>query len=161
MKNKETNLFKLAFMLLLLGSVFVKAQTTVTVNYFDESNQVFSVEESGKLFFNDDNLMINTNGTNTTSIPVELIKRITFSEETMETTELTTENLVLYPNPATNFIRIQSNSGELIDVKIYSMQGQLLLSGKYFSSENIDVSSLEKGIYVVKADKSNLKMIKK
>lgn len=161
MKNKKTNLFKLAFMLLLMSSVFVKAQTTVTVNYFDESNQVFSVEESGKLFFNDDNLMINTNGTNTTSIPVALIKRITFSEEMMETTELTIENLVLYPNPATNFIRIQSNSGELIDVKIYSMQGQLLLSGKYFSSENIDVSSLEKGIYVVKADKSNLKMIKK
>lgn len=161
MKNKKTNLFKLAFMLLLMGSVFVKAQTTVTVNYFDESNQVFSVEESGKLFFNDDNLMINTNGTNTTSIPVALIKRITFSEEMMETTELAIENLVLYPNPTTNFIRIQSNSGELIDVKIYSMQGQLLLSGKYFSSENIDVSSLEKGIYVVKADKSNLKMIKK
>ena len=57
------------------------------------------------------------------------------------------DNLIkLYPNPVSNILRIETNELNAIsDVKIYSIQGVLLLNSK---ENQIDVSLLPSGIYI-------------
>jgi hypothetical protein len=56
-------------------------------------------------------------------------------------------SIKLYPNPVSNILHIEtSNSNTLPEVKIYSIYGVLLL---YTKGNQIDVSSLSNGIYIV------------
>lgn len=58
-------------------------------------------------------------------------------------------NFSLYPNPAQEFIQISGlNSGE-ITFSVFSLAGELIKKGKITSDETIDVSQLNKGVYLV------------
>lgn len=96
-----------------------------------------------------------------TSLPVSIIKKIVFSDA-LATQEvgLNKQNVQLYPNPSSNIIRITAES-KLLDVKIYSTTGQLVLSGKYKPDEYIDVSKLNAGVYLVQVNGVTIKLIKK
>ncbi len=162
MKKKNSFLlFSLLF--LLFGISQLEAQTAVKVNYYDGSSQSFSIEEAGRMYFNSSNLMINTDGTSTTTIPVSIVRSLVFTDESLATTEVSSvkDKLLLYPNPATDYIKIVTESNELLDVVIYNAQGQLVLKDKYNSGSDIDVSQLGTGVYFVKANQSNLKFIKR
>ena len=66
--------------------------------------------------------------------------------------------VVIYPNPTSNILHIYTNNPNVIsDVRIYSMQGALLLHVK---GNQIDVSSLSNGIYIVKVDGISRKIVK-
>ena len=53
----------------------------------------------------------------------------------------------LYPNPAQDFIRF--NTDKFVLYEIYSMSGNLLLKGR--TEQIVDISFLKAGIYYVKA----------
>ena len=59
--------------------------------------------------------------------------------------------LKIYPNPAKNKIKIE-HSSELKEVKIYSLQGQLVLVS---NNDDLDISNLKNGIYIVRVDYIN------
>ncbi|MEP1096098.1 MAG: choice-of-anchor D domain-containing protein [Cyclobacteriaceae bacterium] len=63
------------------------------------------------------------------------------------------ENAIeVYPNPATNFMLINSN--EVESMEIYDLNGGLILTG--YVSKEINVSSLKQGIYLLRLkDKEN------
>ncbi|MCB8994676.1 MAG: T9SS type A sorting domain-containing protein [Bacteroidales bacterium] len=65
----------------------------------------------------------------------------------------------IYPNPATNFIIINSKylSGSLYEV--YNAHGDICLKG-ILDSENVDISSLSPGIYFIKIGNYNFKIVK-
>lgn len=71
-----------------------------------------------------------------------------------------TNSLVLLPNPAINYLTISSNTSEKLNVKIYSVAGQLLLYGSYLSGEQIAVDKLTPGLYVVLINDKSYKFIK-
>lgn len=64
----------------------------------------------------------------------------------------------LYPNPAKNTISIDKGENDLVFVSIYNIMGQLLLQ-KTLNSDNshIDISHLQKGMYIIdlKNEKGN------
>ena len=102
---------KITNMLLLLASYYSFAQTGVTVTYYDGNTQAFNVSTAGKLYFASDNLYVKTDGTTTpTTIPVNIIRKITFSNALATTTFGENNNhLMLYPNPSSDVIRIKSS----------------------------------------------------
>jgi cytochrome c peroxidase len=55
-------------------------------------------------------------------------------------------DIQIYPNPANNNVSIVLPNGES-DLHIYNINGQLILSKKVISQLQLDISSLEKGIY--------------
>jgi len=69
--------------------------------------------------------------------------------------------LVLYPNPGSGTIQIKSGTYEDLDVKIYSLTGQLVKQGKYLSGQDIDVSEISRGLYLVQVNDLTLKFSKK
>lgn len=152
--------------LLILFSIatFSFAQTGVLVTYYDGTTQGFNVENSGKLYFTSDNLNVKINSTTTTptTIPVTIIRKITFST-TLSTTTFgeNKNNLVLYPNPSSDVFRIKSDVVEDLKVEIYSLQGQLVQKGIYQSDEDINVTNLSSGLYLVQVNGLTIKFSKK
>ncbi|MFT5861166.1 MAG: hypothetical protein ACI865_003286 [Flavobacteriaceae bacterium] len=60
----------------------------------------------------------------------------------------------IYPNPATNMVSIKGiESG---NVAIYSIEGRLVYEGKYSANEQIDISSINAGVYVLKYSSSDI-----
>lgn len=150
-------------MLFIIFTTFSYAQTGVTVTYYDGTTQDFNVTTAGKLYFASDNLYLKLDGTTTpTTIPVTIIRKITFSE-TLATTTFgeNKNNLVLYPNPGSNVIRIKSDKNEELKINIYSLQGQLVHQGVYQTDEDINVTNLSSGLYLVQVNGVTIKFSKK
>ncbi|WP_379966168.1 T9SS type A sorting domain-containing protein [Epilithonimonas sp. UC225_85] len=163
MNNNYHFFSKVSFIFLMFVGVFTFAQTGVKIKYYTGTEQGFNVSASGKLYFSGDNLLVKSEANATeTSIPVSIIQKITFTDEVLATQNigLNKSNLQLYPNPSTDYIRIKSEVKSL-DVKIYSLEGKLLVSGTYKSDEDINVSKLNAGVYLVQANGVTIKFIKK
>ncbi len=71
--------------------------------------------------------------------------------------------IIIYPNPAQNELKIK-NELSVTEVAIYNLEGKLVLNKQAKHIESIDVSILQKGIYLVclkdKAGIKNYKLIK-
>lgn len=154
---------KFTLTLLLFLSACSFAQTGVTITYYTGETQAFNVAHDGKLYFETDNLFVKTDGTTTpTTIPVSIIRKINFST-TLATTTFGQNNhhIALYPNPGTDIIRIKSDASENLATKIYSLTGRLVLQGIYESDQDIDVSNLSSGLYLVQVNGLTIKFSKK
>jgi len=66
-----------------------------------------------------------------------------------------TSNLLIYPNPVKDMLTV---SGTYDSVKIYDIYGKLILSSN--TKQTINVSSLSKGVYIIKLDNTIKKLIK-
>lgn len=81
--------------------------------------------------------------------------KITVDLETLNVSEpefITSK--IIYPNPTRDFINIQSHE-EINSVEIYSLSGQKLMTS---SANKIDVSHLNKGVYIIKIELKNGKI---
>ncbi len=150
------------FSLLLIGLASF-AQTGVTVTYYDGTTQGFNVTTAGKLYFEQDNLLVKIEATSTpTTIPVSIIRKITFSNSlATQTFGQNKTNIVLYPNPASDYIKIKSDNFDALDTRIYSLSGQLVLKGSFQSGEDINVSGLSSGLYLAQVNGVTIKFSKK
>ena len=155
---------KKILLLLLLGCAFsLQAQTGVVVTYYDNTTQNFNVATTGKLYFSNDNLNIKVdNSTAPTSIPVGIIRKVTFAQPLSAISFGENKNhLAIHPNPSNDIISLSSDRYEPMEVAIYSLNGQLVHKGMYAPDETIDVSNLSTGLYLVQANDITLKFSKK
>ncbi|WP_046759275.1 T9SS type A sorting domain-containing protein [Kordia jejudonensis] len=72
-----------------------------------------------------------------------------FDFNTLSVAEKRIENLLVYPNPTTDFINISTNDAQIEKVEIYSTSGQLVIS-KNNNLEKIALNSLKTGVYLMK-----------
>lgn len=68
--------------------------------------------------------------------------------------------LQLYPNPATTELRIKGLQTTL-DYTIYNVLGKSVLKGTINNSNNIDITNLQAGLYMLRTEETTLKFIKK
>ena len=100
-----------------------KQITGVTITYYTGTTQNFSVESNGKLYFENEALYLKSNSTTeATVIPISIIQKITFSNTLGVTTFGQNENnLTLYPNPASDLIKIGANSNDVMEVLAFKV----------------------------------------
>lgn len=55
----------------------------------------------------------------------------------------------IYPNPARDKVNVQSSSTDVIEYRIFNMNGQEILQGSRITGEAIDISTLIKGAYYI------------
>jgi len=72
-------------------------------------------------------------------------------------TDLSSKILKIYPNPTNGIMNIESENTALPNVKIISIQGNVLLQTQ---SNRIDLSSFQKGIYFMQVDGKTFKISK-
>ncbi|MBZ9652436.1 T9SS type A sorting domain-containing protein [Psychroflexus montanilacus] len=79
---------------------------------------------------------------------------------TLSAGEFSLNEIKLYPNPVSNgVLNFETSSNEVLNVEFYNMLGQRVLTSK--ASKNINVSSLNAGIYLVKINQGSSSLTKK
>lgn len=73
----------------------------------------------------------------------------TFDFSTLSVDKTLLENLLVYPNPTSDIINIQSGVISIQKIEIYNMNGQLVLSEKN-NLEKIHVNQLKSGMYMMR-----------
>jgi len=75
--------------------------------------------------------------------------------------ENATSNFAIYPNPAQDIVNITSKTEPINQVEIFNMLGQKVLDLSFDQnlSENVDVSNLQAGMYVMKVNASTTKRL--
>jgi hypothetical protein len=69
------------------------------------------------------------------------------------------ETVSIYPNPAKNFIQISTDASSVHTVSIFTLEGKNVLSAS--NTNQIDVSNLSSGIYLVSIKAGNSETVKK
>ena len=87
--------------------------------------------------------------------------RFQFTTPTLSVDDVTTNELVMYPNPATNLVHISlKNNQRPSTIEFYDITGKLLNSINKFNAADvlqIDISNYKKGLYLVKLNLENNK----
>jgi len=100
------------------------------------------VEGVGNIAFN----ITSEDGTILSSIPVDYqIDLVSGLSET----DFDVKQIKLYPNPTTDYIQI-TNDNSVNKVAFYNIVGKRLNTSVHYSGKSHDVSSLQKGIYLVR-----------
>lgn len=77
--------------------------------------------------------------------------------------EVIAEKISIYPNPVKDILNVQGKSIEGSNIEIYHLAGGLVQKGK-LNANKVDVSRLNKGVYIISVDhngkKSTMKFIK-
>ena len=72
------------------------------------------------------------------------------------------KQVAVYPNPAKDFVIVQSSSKNVAEVKIYNTAGSLVKTISKVADNKINVSDLQAGVYILKIDGAeSVKLIKK
>ena len=66
-------------------------------------------------------------------------------------------DIVVYPNPASNHINIKSKL-DIINSKLFDVKGKLILKS---NQKNIDISHLSKGLYFLKLSTNKSEIVTK
>jgi len=76
---------------------------------------------------------------------------------TTDIVDASTKTITVYPNPVSDFVTIEGEKGL---VRIYDMNSRMVLTQDVTLNKQINVSSLSKGVYVVKASSKSYKLVK-
>ncbi len=86
------------------------------------------------------------------------ISRISFNTTSLD--RISDESIRLYPNPAFDFIHIES-AGRHFEMEIFDLTGKLMLSKAGIDETHVDVRSLAPAVYQVKIDRELFKLVKR
>lgn len=143
-----------------LSGLFASAQTELIVKLNDASEQNYSISENGRIYFEDENLMIDEGGQLPTGIAIASIRNITFAKNTTSIPQVNKDDSYIYPNPARDIINIVTSSDTEISIIIYDLNGRKVLQRNVFSGEQIDVTQLPAGFYLLKMNNKTIKFTK-
>ena len=80
---------------------------------------------------------------------------------TLNVDEITDNEIVIYPNPAQNIVKLSAVSGQMSEAKIYNILGMLVEEIEITSEEmEINISDYNSGVYFVEVDGEIVKLIK-
>jgi hypothetical protein len=131
-----------------------------SVSVEEGSSQSFTITANSGYVISD----VLADGTSVGAVSSYTFSSVTANHTIAASFELTTgventtiEEINFYPNPTTDVVYITGAKGQ---VNVYDLSGQLVLTQQINSSGNIQVSSLASGVYVVKVNGKNFKLIK-
>lgn len=75
-------------------------------------------------------------------------------DDTTDISKLNKNTLVIYPNPASDYINFRVTSTDIskANLSVTNLQGQLVLSQPILAQESIDISQVPNGLYVYKLE---------
>lgn len=147
------------FLILLLNSFSSKAQKNITIQYRDNQEITYSINHNSKLTFSENDLIISQSSGSIYYFEMENIRKIYFSNPNSLLDVVSQDNAILYPNPSSSSISL-SNIKSKTSILIYNLKGILMLSEIIYQDKSINISNLSNGIYIVKVDNKEFKLVK-
>jgi hypothetical protein len=74
----------------------------------------------------------------------------TFFDDVLSTDEFLAKDFNIYPNPATDFISIESEHTTIEKVVVVDLNGKVVLKDESLQLKNINISNLKQGVYILK-----------
>ncbi len=155
-------------LLLLLFAVmsigYSMAETTLRIEYLDGAELTTALSVVGRWEFTDGKfILVSTEGeVLAEKASVYDVRKVVFkSELTPTVTDETTAQLTVYPNPTQDLLFVDGlTEGET--VRIYSLEGQLLISevALHDGAVQLNVASLAEGTYLLQMGTEIVKIIK-
>ena len=135
-------------------SVELRAIVTMTDG---QEQQYFLTEDDQISFEGQETLVITTQGT-TVQINIDDIRKIEFVD-VMEAQEINASSPFFYPNPVSKAITFGNIEHNQL-IRICSVEGRLVREFQANPNERIDLSSLAPGVYVMRINDLNFKLLK-
>lgn len=156
----------IAALMLTLVAGTAAAETTVRVSFLDESRPdvVGSITPESKLALNGSSYFdFMKCGEATGKIAIADVKRITFSGSWMGVETPKAESaLRLRTNPVESVLSVEGyDSASSARLSVFSIAGREVISVRAWKGEDVDVSSLPQGVYILRINQSTLKFVKK
>lgn len=148
--------------LMLIGALCAAGQATVTVVGNDGNNRQFAVDATGEIYFGTDYMAVmpTASSSELTVIQMDDVRKVLFDGQ-VNIVNVSETSLTLTPNPATGSFTLHGMGSEPQTVTVYSISGAKVMQGRHSDGEQIDISALAKGIYMVRAGMSIVKLIKR
>lgn len=138
----------------------VIAQYGVVVQYTSNHEQTFILNNQGKIYFSDNNLIIDQSNGLTQTIDIADIRKLYFRNNlSINEDVVSDDNINIYPNPASNNFKLSNIKPNSL-ISIYSLDGRLLINQYNSSDQYIYIDNLQKGLYIVKVENKTFKLIK-
>lgn len=139
-------------------------QTTMTVTRSDRPvPDVFAITNASSLKFAGSPRTLNVSSLNNSmeTIPLGVIEKITFQtptgvEEMVSEARISLKNSIVY-----DCIRFAGMTEQNSDLRIFDTAGRLRFSNNHWNGEDINISDLPAGFYIMKAGTQTFKFIKK
>ena len=138
------------------GSIFAQSVTFHIVKS-DGTTAQYEMSSDAKIYYSDTQLFLDNNGT-TVSYNLSELRKAYFTTFD-NTNEIDNQQLAIYPNPAKDVLRI-ANIADDQEVTIYSINGAVIKRVIVSEDDEINISELRPGMYVVSAGNMFSKFIK-
>ena len=154
----------LLLMALTLGLVFhLTAQSTLmTVHMNDGTERSYQMTENDRVYFeNDETLVVEIalyKAVRSDRFSLADIRKIT-CQEVEGVSEDSYTSVCLVPNPVHDAFMLRNLNGKE-SIRIYGLDGRMVISIEAYDNQLIDISDLPVGLYLVKTEHQTLKMIK-
>ncbi len=112
---------------------------TIEITITDDSN----IEEPETFELNLVNVQTATLGTSQAIITIE-------DNDITNVSNLENNEIMIYPNPSNGIIYIKNNNSQLMDIKIYDINGRIIFTDKIQQFNQIDITNFQKGSYLIK-----------
>jgi len=119
---------------------------------------VFEVQSARDLMYIDAGLKVSTNAIQTNH---ELQTSPNETEITRADVDKGEIEVDIYPNPATNYVRVRVSDAEKAIVTLLNAEKRVLLKSKASDAETIDLQDLHPGIYYINIEKNGITESKK
>ncbi|MGB3606245.1 T9SS type A sorting domain-containing protein [Psychroserpens sp.] len=83
------------------------------------------------------------------------------TEETLATGQFLVSNFDVFPNPANEYINIESGQTDISSIVIYNILGKQVLKQNELTENRINISTLNSGIYIMKINAAGNSITKK
>ncbi len=119
----------------------------------DNTQIKVDLDNLNKLTFSATDLILNYSAGENESVSRSDIKKMVFGTSTGVQNVTVKSNFQVFPNPANDFIQLRNIPEGDYMVSIYSITGAQIFTVKTISISNlIDISSLKRGMYIIKAN---------
>ena len=149
---------------LLLGLVFhlVAQSTQMTIHMNNGDERSYVMTENDRVYFeNDETLVVEIalyKAIRSDRFSLADIRKIT-CQEVEGVSEDSYTSVCIVPNPVHDAFMLRNLNGEE-SIRIYGLDGRMVMSIEAYENQLIDISDLPVGLYLVKTEHQTLKMIK-
>ena len=153
------------FIFALFGAGIMNVQSqSVSLDIKNIDGGVKNIDVNGvrKITFGNGILIINYRSGSIENVVTSSIQKMYFTSFTgFNDILVDSKSVVVFPNPAMEFISMKNIAATDTKVDIYSMTGSLMIHlQQYTTNEMIDISHLTRGIYIIKVNNKALKFTK-
>jgi len=151
--------FLLGLVLLVAGQLMVAQSFKMIVVKADGTDEAYAVSDVQKIVFDLGNNTMTVNMK--AGADVSNVTSLSFDETTGIESPKVESSIFVFPNPVKETLTVKGVEKDAI-ISLYDMSGKLLQSiTSQENSTDINVSSLQQGIYLLQIDKQIIKFIKK